>query len=150
MNELAMITAALGAVKNSMDLVSTIGGSVTGLQEAEYKAKLAKVTHALAEVTMQLAQIQMATIAKDRRIDQLEADLKTRGKLEYRKFAWFLIEGNSVDGPFCQRCYDADSKLIHLQDHRDGYWGCLNCKANLDTNPTSMASRHGRDSLDDL
>jgi hypothetical protein len=37
---------------------------------------------------------------------------------------------NDLDGPFCQRCRDADRKMVRLQKNRtgsDGKWNCYGC-----------------------
>lgn len=43
-----------------------------------------------------------------------------------KPYYWLLKEGEK-DGPFCQRCYDVDKKLIRLQGGHNDSWGCLQC-----------------------
>lgn len=67
------------------------------------------------------------------RINELEEELKIRGNLEYSKSVYWLWNEDEAgdntikDGPYCQRCYDAEQKLIRLQDWGDD-WSCFNCK----------------------
>jgi regulator of replication initiation timing len=41
-------------------------------------------------------------------------------------FYW-IITGEKKDGPFCQRCFDKDNKLIRLQNNVDGSFICNVC-----------------------
>jgi ribosomal protein L37AE/L43A len=51
--------------------------------------------------------------------------------LTWEKPFYWLIEGDKKEGPFCQKCYESDSKQIHLQDYGNDVWYCLNCKNKL-------------------
>ncbi len=41
-------------------------------------------------------------------------------------FYWFK-DGEKKDGPYCQKCYDDNKKIIRLQKIRNGLWKCLVC-----------------------
>ena len=69
------------------------------------------------------------------------ADLKQKITLDSNmefdgKKYWKTIGEDKKDGPFCQKCFDTDSKTVRLQDHsshgdRGGYfehWFCAACK----------------------
>jgi hypothetical protein len=51
---------------------------------------------------------------------------------------WRNIDGEEKEGPFCQSCYDSDSKVIRLQFHRINrgraeyaeFWKCNICDSN--------------------
>lgn len=43
---------------------------------------------------------------------------------------WRTLPGGQKEGPFCQRCYDADAKLVRLQSIAGSYfgdWECAEC-----------------------
>ena len=71
------------------------------------------------------------------RVKELEEELEVKGNLEYSSSAYWLWREDDAgdytikDGPFCQRCYDADKKLIRLQDW-DKAWSCMNCEKSYD------------------
>jgi hypothetical protein len=61
-------------------------------------------------------------------IRQLQDQLNLKARVFWeRPFYWVNKEGQK-DGPFCQKCYDSDNKLIRLQQRetRDE-WDCLEC-----------------------
>ena len=64
------------------------------------------------------------------RIRLLEDDLKIKQQLKFEGASYWLNDGKTKDGPFCQRCYDVEKKLVRLQkgysDYSDGY--CIACK----------------------
>jgi len=56
---------------------------------------------------------------------QLNEELDFDGKIY-----WLINKGEKI-GPFCQKCFDSESKLIRLQS--DGkYWDCYACHCVYD------------------
>ncbi|GEM_PF-1524111 len=47
----------------------------------------------------------------------------------YEKPSYWVISEDKKDGPFCQRCYDTDQKLIRLQGGSNDKWLCHACKS---------------------
>ena len=45
------------------------------------------------------------------KIKHLEDKLEEHGKIKYVNPSYWIDDGDSQDGPFCQKCYDADTKL---------------------------------------
>lgn len=75
----------------------------------------------------------------------LSQKLQVRERLKFDGKVYWLEEDGKKDGPFCQRCYDVDTKLVRLQSgaaddydaesnqvYRDAikYRHCLQCKAS--------------------
>ena len=53
-----------------------------------------------------------------------------RGSIVYEKPAYWRVDGDIKDGPFCQRCYDSEQKTIRLQiGINNDVWKCLECKS---------------------
>jgi ribosomal protein L37AE/L43A len=53
--------------------------------------------------------------------------LKIQNELEFEQPYYWKISGDKKDGPYCQKCYDENKKLIRLQDETNGSWRCLVC-----------------------
>lgn len=84
-----------------------IKDSGTSLEKAEVKLQIAELISSLADIKIELADVQGILIEKD--------------------------EGK--DGPFCQQCYDNENKLIRLQGGGTSHWHCLSSKgAYIDSN----------------
>ena len=68
---------------------------------------------------------------RDEKIRELEAQLTVRDGLVWEPPYYWLGDGDKRDGPFCQRCKDADGKLVRLHCWRKGAWVCKVCKAEF-------------------
>lgn len=68
-------------------------------------------------------------------VHELETKLEQKGKLHWDGLSYWLQDDdtNKKDGPYCQRCFDTEQKLIRLQRtelYDSPYWVCLECKNN--------------------
>lgn len=61
------------------------------------------------------------------KIKTLEESMQIKGQLKFDGASYWLIDGSTKDGPFCQHCYDTTEKLVRLQDWEDS-WLCYACK----------------------
>lgn len=134
MPDLAAISSLLSSIKTATDIAQLLKHSHVSLEKAEYKLRLAELVGALADARIELARVQEALAAKDQQIKALEEAADISSKVKYQAPYYWLIEGESRDGPFCQQCYDHDGLLIRLQGSGDGYWNCKTCKNNYTDN----------------
>jgi hypothetical protein len=65
------------------------------------------------------------------KIKSLEEEKKINEKMIFEPPFYWLKDGEKKDGPYCQKCYDDNKKLIRLQDLKNGYWTCLVCKSSV-------------------
>ena len=138
MADIAAITSILGSVKTATEIAKLIKDSGVSLEQAEIRLKLADLISALAEARVETAEIQTLILEKDEKIKELSAALATKKNLTYEKPYYWLSEGESKEGPYCQHCFDRDQKLIRLQGYGNGYWDCKVCK-NTFTDSTYVA-----------
>lgn len=71
----------------------------------------------------------------------LEEKLQLRNNVVWKKPSYWVDK----DGPFCQKCYDSEQKLIRLQDGTNDCWSCLECKSYY-TGQNYVEPRFERDS----
>jgi|HubBroStandDraft_6_1064221.scaffolds.fasta_scaffold146396_2 hypothetical protein len=68
-----------------------------------------------------------------KRIQELEEQATLREELVFDGNLYWRKVGENKEGPFCQKCYDNDRKLVRLQDARRlaaaRDWLCFVCKA---------------------
>ena len=66
------------------------------------------------------------------KISKLESTENVKQNLEFRDGRYYLKKEEGVEeGPYCQRCWDADEKLIRLQidpAYSHNNWLCFECK----------------------
>jgi hypothetical protein len=73
--------------------------------------------------------LQEENFALRERIKALEDELKLKQQLKFEKLKYWLIDGQTKDGPFCQRCWDVEKKLVRLQQYQhNDVWRCFECK----------------------
>ena len=61
-------------------------------------------------------------------IKRLEDSIEMKSIVKWEKPSYWTYHGKEKDGPFCQRCYDSDEKLIRLQGGNNDTWSCMQCE----------------------
>ena len=113
--------------KTAIDIAKYIKNSKDTLNQSEEKLKLAELIEALADIKMKTAEIKSLMLEKDDEITQLKNELKMQDELVYEQPYYWQVQDDVKDGPFCQKCFDADKKLIRLQGDSNDIWRCLAC-----------------------
>ncbi|WP_419813437.1 hypothetical protein [Bacterioplanoides sp.] len=141
--DITSISTALGSIKTATDLAKLIKNSELSLQDAELKLKLAELISSLADAKIEIANIQTEILEKQNQISDLESRLNTESKMIWDSPYYWLGEKTDQNGPFCQKCFDDNKKLIRLQGNGEGYWSCKVCKSNYTdstyVSPSSVA-----------
>lgn len=130
--EIAAITSLLGSLKTATDIAKFIRESDLSLEKAEAKLKLAELVSAIADAKIEASEIQQALQERDEEIRSLKNELKVQANLQWEPPYYWLQEGESKDGPYCQHCYDTGRKLIRLYGGQSGYWECKACKSGYE------------------
>jgi len=122
------VSSALASIKTAADIARLLKNTDISLEKAELKLKLAEMISALAEAKIEMAQVQGLIAEKDRVIKELGEKLVVKGEMRYQAPFYWRIHGDEKEGPFCQKCYDCEGKLIRLRQRggRDE-WDCLQC-----------------------
>lgn len=126
--------AALAQGKAAYDALKAVIAAGKAWDEAEYKLKLANLAGQIQEMRSALLEAQESDRTKELRILELEGRLKFKGTMKYEAPFYLSIGADGErDGPFCQKCWDADEKPIRLQHVNHGRWHCAECKNRFDT-----------------
>lgn len=83
----------------------------------------------LLDLREMMADIRDENLVLKETVKKLEASLEEKAKLVYEAPFYWMIEGSNKDGPFCQKCFDSDTKKIRLQTNGNDYWICNACKS---------------------
>ncbi len=131
MADLNLISTVLSSIKAATDLAKIVRESVSTLEQAEYKLKLAELIEKLADAKTQMLAVRALIEERDRQILELkEAAAIKNEKLLFEAPYYWLIDGESKEGPFCQQCYDEKAKLMRLTNGLSkGYWECKTCRS---------------------
>jgi len=128
MPDLTTISSILGSIKTATDIARLLKESDISLEKAETKLKLAELVSALADAKIEISEIQELLTEKDKSIRDLQNELNIKAKLHWEKPYYWIIDGESKDGPYCQHCYDKERILVRLQGDVRGCWDCKVCK----------------------
>jgi hypothetical protein len=101
--------------------------------------ELAKTTMTL-ELREQILELRAAvlnaqeeTLSLREQLGELKCAAQDRKELTFDGYAyWRTLADGKREGPFCQRCFDSDSKAIYLQKTLPGMplkWSCTACSA---------------------
>ncbi|HIF9310711.1 TPA: hypothetical protein ACX6RK_002951 [Photobacterium damselae] len=133
--EVSAIVGALSGIKVASDIAKIIKDSGASLEAAEIKFKLAELIDALADAKMEIADFKDLLSIKDDEIKSLNKKLKLTQKVFWQDPYYYTVDDCKKDGPYCQRCYDVEFKLVRLQSpSKNGSWNCLQCgKTYLDS-----------------
>ena len=126
--DMTSLTTLLGSIKTATEIAKLIKDSGATLEQAEMRLKLADLIGALADAKLEIATVQGAMADREARIRELEEAARIRDTVRYEDPSYWLESSTGRSGPFCQHCYDTQSKLVRLQDGSDGAWHCLACK----------------------
>ena len=121
------IGMAVGSVKSAIEIAKTLKDSADLFDKAEVKLQLAELIGSLADAKMQIAEIQESLLDSEREKKELINKIKTKDNMIYEKSYYWKMNGDEKDGPFCQRCFDSDEKLIRLQGGNNDTWSCKQC-----------------------
>ena len=129
MPDLSSISAALSSIKAATDIAKLIKESDISLEKAEIKLKLADLVSELADARMEIANIQEILIQKDGIINNLKKQQEIRDVIKYKAPYYYLTNETGQEGPYCQCCYDNNSKLIRLTEEKclKGTFHCKVC-----------------------
>ncbi|MCW5199845.1 hypothetical protein VU05_03945 [Desulfobulbus sp. F1] len=83
----------------------------------------------LADAKVEIAKFKDILPKRATEINLLKDQLEKQGHILWEtQYYFFAKENGEKDGPYCQRCYDSNKKLIRLQSPgKNGYWQCNEC-----------------------
>lgn len=133
-----LITSAGAAIAAGKALLTVVDVK-SAVDTADLKLKVAELTSALADLKLSAVDMQDEN-------NELRKKLTLRGRVLYEGTAyWEIVDGGAKDGPFCQRCYDVESRLVRLQiDRQFGQMACKQCKSGYAGSETAeLKQRRG-------
>ncbi len=144
MADMALITGVFTSLKAATEIAKFIRESDISLDKAETKMKLADLMSTLADIKMEMAEVQDELLKRDRSIATLQSQLSLKGKLVFEMPYYWLVDGQTKDGPFCATCNDKDNKQIRLISAKaKGLWSCNGCKNHFtDSHYVDSSSRY--------
>jgi ribosomal protein L37AE/L43A len=137
MDPFTMTTSIVTLVKNCVDLIKSIqskDGKINSISVNDFS----DLQNNLININQYMEELKNQLIQRDKEIERLERALKDKNCFVFKKYYYFEVDtnGNEIDGPFCQKCFEANKMKIHLLPRAEkGSWWCSSCnKALYDNN----------------
>ena len=142
MPDISSIAAGLEALRNASEIVKYLRSVDRGVEQAEFKLKLADLTETLAEIKLKLVEAQEDNLNLRREIVECKKKHESRGALRVENNVYVpaggMIEGYGV-GPWCTQCFDTSGMLITLHkkvsmaigDYISYMYECPSCKSSV-------------------
>jgi len=73
-------------------------------------------------------------------VQEYEDVLYLAKNLEYDGYSYWLKTGAIKQGPFCQKCFDANGLLLRLHEGGD-HWKCLTCGEQYQRSEKELAAQ---------
>jgi len=92
-------------------------------------------------------ELQEENINLKKRISELESELNKKKEIQWESPFYWVVRDETKNGPFCQKCYDSDEKLIRLHKIEEGNWHCKSCNNHYfeaSYKPTNPVVRVGK------
>ena len=117
--------------KSAINVLKYIKDSQNILDKSEQKIKLSELIESLTNLKVEISEIKSTMILKDEKILELEKKLNFKQNFIYERPYYWSYKDKIKDGPFCQKCYDLDEKIIHLDKWNEERYSCSVCKSEF-------------------
>lgn len=113
---IAELTAALGAIKATTDVLGAVLRADKALGEAELKLRLADASQKLLDARVAVMDAQTILEDRDKEIARLQGALQNRAKVIKFEEGYYEIgpDGGPTGPAYCMRCYEIDHRLFNL------------------------------------
>jgi hypothetical protein len=115
------VAAAVGTLK-------TITGVIRDAGKIDLTQQVIDLQQTLLALLAENAELTARTLELSRERDAARALLEVRDAFAFDQNAYWRIEAEVRDGPYCSRCFDAENKAVRLTQNTTNVGACPNCK----------------------
>lgn len=102
-------------------------------------ARNVELQSAVLEIKREVLQLKEENLRLREKVAGLENERVVRQSVKWREPSYYVANpGGSEDGPYCQKCWDADQKLIRQHESTDSIGTtrhCLQCDSVVQVGP---------------
>ena len=102
----------------------------TGIETISKNDLLLKINESLVSISnskVEVSEFQNLLLQKDEEIRLLKEKSQLKEDL-YFEAPYYKSKKDPNGSPFCQQCFDSQSKHVRLQPLHNGHWECQTCK----------------------
>lgn len=125
---LETVSGALATVTTAIEMIKVLSAAKGAMADAATKMKLAELISTLADAKVDIAAVTDSVLAKDEEIRDLKGKLELKETLVFDRGVYWARSRDGQDGPFCQKCWDYNEKLVRLQKGQHQRWMCFQCQ----------------------
>ena len=128
MVDIATIT---GTISGVVGVLREVVGLAKKAGSLELNEKVADLQTRILDIQTQLIELTNENQDLRKRAADLEQAAEIGKSLKYEESVYWLLKGDSRDGPYCPNCWDANHKLIRLTPGATkGTFSCGVCKGS--------------------
>ncbi len=147
MPDAASVVTILGTINQAIGLGRILRDSEKAFDKAELRIKMSELIDRLVDAKEQLQTNREENIELRSEILNLKEQIGKRNDIVFEKNKYYLKKSDGAkDGPYCQKCFDKDEKLIRLQKEEvPGYpshWHCTTCNMTYDYPKINYSNRN--------
>jgi len=130
------VAAALGTVK-------LVAGIATDAQRIDLTAQVIGLQQTLLGLLAENLALSSKVAELEGKLRERESQLQRQEEFVFDRNAYWIVSGETSDGPFCSRCFDVDDKPVRMHPTNNGYFKCPACKTLALVNPDQRPSTTG-------
>lgn len=120
--------------------IKTIVGVVRDAGRLDLTQQVIDLQQTLLELLAENTDLATRNLELQKKAQQLQSVLDSQEQFVFDRDAYWRVEGESTDGPFCSKCFDVDAKTVRMHKAHDGFSLCPHCKSTAHVNPEQRAS----------
>lgn len=142
MDSITAVGGVFTSIKTAIDIAKLIKESGESLEQAEVKLQVAELIGALADVKIELVEVQEIIAKKESRIAELEESLKIKANVVKHFDAYYCLNelGQPEGDPYCLHCWETEGKLRSLSHITRQNTNCPACKTTYASTTTYTLS----------
>lgn len=136
MPDAASLSTLIGSINQAIGIGKFLRDTDKAFEQAEFRIKMSDLVDRLVDLKEQLQTNREENIELRAEVLRLKEALAKKSEVVFEVNKYWVNLNGEKHGPYCQKCYDKDGKLIRLQqDEVQGYghyWRCTTCTESYD------------------
>ena len=126
--EIASTVAIISGITKVIDTINGLRNSSSPLKKAEMELQFVNIVSKLVDAKVEISNVQQQSLEKEQQINALKEQISMKGSTQFEAPFYWVIDGSTRNGPYCQACYDEHNKYIRLYNYKENWWQCKTCK----------------------
>jgi hypothetical protein len=114
-------------IGGALTAVKTIAGVAKEAGRIDLTQQVIDLQQTLLDLLAQNTELSAKVAVLEAEVRRLGGQLQHQDEFVYERNSYWRVTSGDAEGPYCGKCFDAESKAVHLQPRANGYWTCPSC-----------------------